>query len=70
MKEESMIELHPEVLSKNGKMEFVVLPYEEFVALQEILSDVQDLIELREAKEAEGGAATISLVDLKKRMGL
>ena len=28
------IELHPEYLTKNGKKEFVVVPYEEFQALQ------------------------------------
>ncbi len=28
-----MLKLHPEILKKNGKNEFVVLPYEEFLAL-------------------------------------
>jgi len=31
-----MIMLHPEFLKKEGRKEFVVLPYEEFVALQEL----------------------------------
>ena len=34
-----MIELHPEILEKNGKKEFVILTYEEFVAIQEALED-------------------------------
>jgi hypothetical protein len=34
-----MIQLHPEFLKKNGKREFVVLPYDEFVAVQELLED-------------------------------
>ena len=38
-----MIELHPEILKKNGKDEFVVLPYQEFTALK-------DLLDLRAAK--------------------
>ncbi|HZG53433.1 MAG TPA: hypothetical protein VEZ40_14980 [Pyrinomonadaceae bacterium] len=64
------ITLHPEILSKNGKKEFVVLPYEEFLALQELLDDVEDLLELRAAKrEAEGGQ-TVSLADAKKELGL
>jgi hypothetical protein len=29
--------LHPEILKKKGKKQFAVLPYEEFVALQEWL---------------------------------
>lgn len=32
-----MIELHPEILTKNGKPEFAVLTYEEFVQVQEAL---------------------------------
>lgn len=32
-----MIELHPEYLTKNGKKQFVVLPYEKFQALQEFV---------------------------------
>ena len=27
--------LHPQIIEKEGKKEFVVLPYEEFVQLQE-----------------------------------
>ena len=45
-----MIKLHPEILKKNGKKEFVVLPYEEFTALQELLDDYEDLLDLRAAK--------------------
>ena len=32
-----MIELHPEILEKDGKKEFVILPYEEFLAIQQAL---------------------------------
>ena len=47
-----MFELHPQILEKEVKREFVVLPYEEFLALQQVLADAQDLIDLREAKNA------------------
>ena len=33
------MKLHPEILSKNGRKQFVVLPYEVFVAVQERLAD-------------------------------
>jgi len=33
-----VIELHPEILSKDGKPEFVVLPYAEFLRLREELA--------------------------------
>jgi hypothetical protein len=45
-----MIELHPKILKKNGKIEFVVLPCEKYQALQELLSDYQDLLDLRAAR--------------------
>jgi hypothetical protein len=65
-----MIKLHPEVLKKNGVNEFVILPYDEFVALQELLAGAQDLTDLREAIRVEGGAPTISLEELKADLGV
>jgi hypothetical protein len=65
-----MIKLHPEVLKKNGVNEFVILPYDEFVALQKLLADAQDLTDLREAVRVEGGAPTISLEELKTELGV
>jgi PHD/YefM family antitoxin component YafN of YafNO toxin-antitoxin module len=67
---ESMIELHPEILKKNGKSEFVVLPYEEYEALQELLADYQDLLDLRDAKRKESGEASVPLHELKEQFGL
>ena len=65
-----MIELHPVFLTKDGKKEFAVLPYEEFVALQEVLADAADLIDLREAKAQESSAASIPLIEVKDLLGL
>lgn len=70
MKESTMIKLHPEILRKNGKEEFVVLPYEEFVALQELLADVEDVLELRQAKLLEGNEPGVSLEEMRRRFGL
>jgi hypothetical protein len=61
-------ELHPEILTKNGRKEFAVLPYEEFLALQEWLADVEDLLDLRAAKEAEQDAPTVSLAEIENRL--
>jgi len=63
-----MLKLHPEVLKKNGKKEFVVLPYEEFLAIQERLADLEDLRDLREAKRREGKAPGIPLADVRRRL--
>lgn len=65
-----MLTLHPEILSKNGKKQFAVLPYEEFVALQERLAQAEDLIELRKAKRTEGRKRSISLADAKRELDL
>lgn len=65
-----MISLHPEFLTKDGKKEFAVLPYEEFVALQEVLADAADLIDLREAKADESTAAGVPLSEVKRDLGL
>jgi len=35
-----MIELHPEILTKDGKPQFAVLPYEEFVQVREALREL------------------------------
>jgi hypothetical protein len=65
-----MIKLHPEVLKKNGVNEFVILPYDEFVALEKFLEDAQDLADLREAVRTERDTPSISLEQLKADLGL
>ncbi len=64
-----MLKLHPEMLIKKKK-QFVVLPYEEFLALQERLADADDLLELRKAKRAEGGKRSIPLAKVKQELSL
>jgi len=66
----TMISLHPEYLTKNGKKEFVVLRYEEFSKLQEYLEDMQDLLELRKTKTKEKNRKSISLEKLKSDLNL
>jgi PHD/YefM family antitoxin component YafN of YafNO toxin-antitoxin module len=65
-----LLKLHPEILSKDGKKRFVVLPYEEFVAMQERLADADDLLALRKAKHAQGGKKSILLAKVKRELGL
>jgi hypothetical protein len=65
-----MIQLNPEFLRKNGKPEFVVLPYEEFLLLQELLDDLDDLQDLRQAKLEEKEEPTVSLAAAKKMLNL
>ena len=65
-----MMRLHPEILVKDGKKQFAVLPYEEFMALKEQLEDMEDLLQLRQAKKAEGRKPTVSPARAKRELGL
>ena len=63
------MELHPEFLKKNGS-EFVVLPYEEYEALKELLADYQDLLDLRAAKNKESDEPSVPLNELKEQFSV
>lgn len=62
--------LHAEILVKDGKNQFAVLPYEEFLAVQERLADAEDLLELRAAKRASAGKRPIPLARVKRELGI
>lgn len=53
--------LNPQIIEKKGKKEFVILPYEEFLKIQEALEDYEDLKDLREAKEDSKDEESIPL---------
>jgi hypothetical protein len=57
-----------QIIRKNGKKEFAVLPYADFLKIQEDLEDYGDLRCLREAKESEKEAPTVGLSDLKRSL--
>lgn len=48
-----------QVLKKNGKKEFAILPWEDYIKIQEMLEDYEDLRELRKAKEESKGQKPI-----------
>ena len=53
--------IHPQIIGKEGKKEFVVLPYDEFIKIQDALEDYKDLKLLREEKEKSKDQPTILL---------
>ncbi len=61
----SEITLTPEFITEKGKPRFVVLPYKEFLAVQEALEDYRDLRDLRAAKAREAKKPGISLKEAK-----
>lgn len=63
-----MVRFHANILKKNGEKEFAVIPYEEFVKIQEELDDYECLKALREAKSKEAKAKTTSFDQVKKEL--
>jgi hypothetical protein len=57
-----------QTISRNGRKEFAVLPYADFLKLRSELEDYEDLRCLREARDAEVTAATVGLTDVKQRL--
>lgn len=64
-----MTTLKAQIIKKDGKKEYAVLPYEEFLKVKEELQDYEDLRHLREAKAVEKDAPTIGIEELKKKIG-
>jgi hypothetical protein len=62
--------LHPQFIEKNGTTESVILSYTEFVALRDWMEDVEDLLQLREAKRAEGDLPGRPLEEVAKELEL
>ena len=65
-----MMNFHANILKKNGEKEFVVIPYEVFVKIQEELDDYECLKALRRAKVKEAKAKTTSLGQVKKQLNI
>jgi len=66
-----MIKLHPQILKKKGRGEFVILSYEEFQAIQELLEDADDLAALRQARKNDNPSASgYTLEQVRMRLGL
>lgn len=62
------MDINPQIIEKKGRKEFVILPYEDFLKIQEELDNYEDLRILREAKEKEGDAPPVTLKEAKKRL--
>ncbi|NHQ60842.1 type II toxin-antitoxin system Phd/YefM family antitoxin [Chlorobium sp. BLA1] len=63
-----MMRLNPQIIEKGGKKEFVVLPYEEYQAIEELMEDYMDLIDLREAKAEGHDQSSVPLDEVIKEL--
>jgi len=61
--------LHPQIIEKEGRKEFVILPYEEFLQIQEALGDFEDLRELRKEREEAMDTPSRSFREIGKELG-
>lgn len=64
--------LHPQIIEKSGKKEFVVIPYKEFLKIQEVqevLEDFEDIRELRKEKMKSKGLPSKPLREIGKELG-
>lgn len=64
-----MVAVHAQIIKRAGKKEYAVLPYDEFLRIQEQLQEYEDLRCLREAQEAEKDAPTIGIEELREEIG-
>ncbi|MDR4497962.1 MAG: type II toxin-antitoxin system Phd/YefM family antitoxin [Candidatus Scalindua sp.] len=62
--------IYPQIIEKDGKKEFVVLPYDEFLQIQEALDDFEDLKELRKEKEESKDQPATPLEKVTKELNL
>ena len=65
-----MLALHPNILERDGKKAFAVLPYEEFQNIQAELDEYEDIKELRAAKAAEKNAPTVPLSSIRHELNI
>jgi len=65
-----MLTVKAQILEKEGRKEFVVLSYEDFLRMQEEIEAYDDLRVLRQAKEREKDAPTVSLKQAKVHLGI
>ena len=60
--------IHPQIIEKDGRKEFVILSYEEFLRVQEALEDYEDLRTLRDEKAAAAEEPTRALDEVLKEI--
>lgn len=65
-----MLKTKYDVLTRNGKEKFVVIPMTDYEAMRERLEDEQDLRDLEAAKKRNAGRPGISHEQMLKELGL
>ena len=63
---EPTMSIHLQIIEKDGRKEFVVLPYEEFLQMQVEIEDYEDLRTLRDERASAQAEPTRPLNDVLK----
>ena len=66
----ALIELHPQIIERNGQKEYAVLPWGEFEKIRSLLEDAQDLRDLEAAIQEGEGKKPIPYEELRQELGL
>ena len=64
------MKLHTQIIEKEGKKEFVVIPVKEFEKIQEMIEDYEDLRDLKVAKINSKGEKSVPFKDAVKGLKL
>jgi hypothetical protein len=64
----NMGKLHTQILEQDGKPAFVVLPYGEFMALEEEIADLRDSRAIRDASQRDTGKPRLTLTAMRARL--
>ena len=62
--------MNAQIIEKGGKKEFAVIPYKDFVRMQEELEDYYDLLALRQAKSDPRNKKGRSFNEVAETLGL
>ncbi len=65
-----MLNLYPNTPRENGKNKFVVLPYREFQAMQELLDDIEDIALIEDARRNGDGGPGLAIEEVRQQLGL
>jgi hypothetical protein len=65
-----MIKLNLQFLVRDGRREFVILPYEEFEQLRTRLENVEDVTATELAHREGTRPPTVSLEEMQRRLGI
>lgn len=62
--------LHPQVIRCDGREQFAVLPWDEFVKIREMIEDAKDLHDLEIAMRKNQGDTPVPYEQARRELGL